>query len=322
LPTGYDPALYNLTADHRNLPAELGGGKGLFISGTNHSDDLWMFWKKKLTGLLPNTEYQVVLDVEMASSVPPGQVGIGGSPGEGVYVKAGASRSEPVAVVDSQGWWRMNIDKGNQSTSGADASVLGHISKTGNGTNGYQYIYRNNRNTKQSVTTSADGSLWIFFGTDSGFEGTTSLYYTHASAVLTPKAKPSLTWSTPAAIPYGTALGASQLNATANVAGNFTYTPPAGAILLAGNHTLNVIFTPADSGNYTTANASVQLQVNGMPPVATPLLGISPAPAPSSGNAPEKTKKAKGSKKPSASPFQSLAGKSAKKSSAKKSKKK
>ena len=50
LPAGYDPALYNLVAEHRNLPAELGSGKGLFISGANRSDDLWMFWKKKTHG--------------------------------------------------------------------------------------------------------------------------------------------------------------------------------------------------------------------------------------------------------------------------------
>jgi peptidyl-prolyl cis-trans isomerase A (cyclophilin A) len=327
LPASYDPAIYTLVADHRNLPAELGGGNGLFISGANRSADLWMFWKKKITGLEPNTEYQLVLDLEMASNVAAGMTGVGGAPGESVYVKAGASTAEPVAAVDSQGWWRMNVDKGNQSTGGADASVLGNISKTGNAPNEYEYIYRNNRSTKLSVTTSADGSLWIFFGTDSGFEGETSLYYTHASAVLMPKAKPSVTWSTPSVIGYGTALGASQLNATANVAGNFTYTPAAGTILWAGNHTLNVVFTPADSGNYTTAHASVQIQVNGLLPVATPLPVISPAPAPSGGIAPKKAKKGKGAKKSSASKSASAKSKSAsggssKKSSAKKPKKK
>ena len=103
LPEGYDPALYNLVADHRNLPAELGGGKGLFISGANRSADLWMFWKKKITGLQPNTEYQVVLDLEIASNVAVGMTGVGGAPGESVYVKAGASQAEPLVAPDSEG---------------------------------------------------------------------------------------------------------------------------------------------------------------------------------------------------------------------------
>jgi peptidyl-prolyl cis-trans isomerase A (cyclophilin A) len=47
LPADFDPELYQLVADHRALPAELGSGKGLFLSGANRSDDLWMFWKKK-----------------------------------------------------------------------------------------------------------------------------------------------------------------------------------------------------------------------------------------------------------------------------------
>jgi cyclophilin family peptidyl-prolyl cis-trans isomerase len=192
LPASYDPALYNLVADHRNLPAELGGGEGLFISGVNRSDDLWMFWKKKLTGLQPNTEYQVVLDIEMASNVAPGLLGVGGAPGEDVYVKAGASQAEPLVAPDSLGWRRLTVDKGNQSTSGSAAAVLGNIAKENDDSDQYAILHRNNRSVQQSATTSADGSLWIFFGTDSGFESTTALYYTHAAAVLMPKAKPSL----------------------------------------------------------------------------------------------------------------------------------
>jgi peptidyl-prolyl cis-trans isomerase A (cyclophilin A) len=322
LPASYDPALYNLVADHRNLPAELGGGKGLFISGANRSDDLWMFWKKKLTGLQPNTEYQVVLDVEMASNVVAGMIGVGGAPGESVYVKAGVSQAEPLVAEDAQGQLHLTVDKGNQSTSGSAAAVLGNVAKENDDSEQYALVHRNNRSVQQSATTSADGSLWIFFGTDSGFEGATSLYYTHAAAVLMPKAKPSLTWSTPAAIAYGTALGASQLNATATVAGNFTYTPSAGAVLPVGNHTLNVVFTPTDTGNYTTASANVTLKVNDAPAVSAPPPSVG-APPPSGGTSqPERTKKGKSSKKSSVSKSKSTTGSPAKKSGAKKVKKK
>jgi len=40
------------------------------------------------------------------------------------------------------------------------------------------------------------------------------------------KGTPNITWSNPAPITYGTALGPTQLNATASVPGSFTYTPP------------------------------------------------------------------------------------------------
>ena len=71
----------------------------------------------------------------------------------------------------------------------------------------------------------------------------------------------TITWAPPASIAQGSPLTASQLNASASVAGTFTYMPAAGTILHAGTNTLSVTFTPADSNNYTTATASVQILV-------------------------------------------------------------
>src|SRR5262249_718114 len=67
---------------------------------------------------------------------------------------------------------------------------------------------------------------------------------------------------TPADIVYPAALGAAQLNASANVAGTFVYTPAAGTTPAAANgQTLAVTFTPADTTTYTTVTASVLLNV-------------------------------------------------------------
>ena len=75
------------------------------------------------------------------------------------------------------------------------------------------------------------------------------------------KATPTITWSTPADITYGTALSATQLNATANVPGTFVYSPAAGTVLTPGAaQTLSVTFTPTDAANYTTATTTVDDQ--------------------------------------------------------------
>jgi probable HAF family extracellular repeat protein len=69
-------------------------------------------------------------------------------------------------------------------------------------------------------------------------------------------ATPVVSWNTPAAISYGTLLGAAQLNATANVPGTFVYSPAAGTMLSAGsNQILSVAFTPTDA-NYTAVPAT------------------------------------------------------------------
>jgi hypothetical protein len=82
-----------------------------------------------------------------------------------------------------------------------------------------------------------------------------------------------LSWTAPAAITYGTALSATQLDATASVAGGFSYSPSLGAVLSAGSHTLSVTFTPTDATDYTAAAASVTLAVN----QATPRIAWAPA---------------------------------------------
>ncbi|HKF47519.1 MAG TPA: FG-GAP-like repeat-containing protein [Terracidiphilus sp.] len=96
--------------------------------------------------------------------------------------------------------------------------------------------------------------------------------YTTATASVTlvvNPATPAITWPTPAAITYGTALSATQLDATASVPGTFTYTPPAGTVLNAGQQTLSVTFTPADTASYASATATVTLVVNQATPTIT-----------------------------------------------------
>ena len=67
----------------------------------------------------------------------------------------------------------------------------------------------------------------------------------------------TITWATPSAIPYGTALSSTQLNATSTLVGAFVYSPAAGTMLGIGSHTLSVTFTPTDTTDYNTGTASV-----------------------------------------------------------------
>jgi hypothetical protein len=97
------------------------------------------------------------------------------------------------------------------------------------------------------------------------FTPTDSTDYTSASATVmlfVNQATPSINWAIPAAVPYGTPLSATQLNASSTVAGTFTYSPAAGTTLTAGSHLLTVNFSPIDATDYVTATASVHLNVN------------------------------------------------------------
>jgi len=169
--------LYELEFSHSTLPSPLSSNEGaLRQSGNNHSDDLFMFVKKKLTGLKPNTNYKIDIEIEIATNVASGLSGVGGSPGEGVYIKAGASSNEPMKVLDnSDNHYRMNIDKGNQANGGANMKLIGDFA---NGTDLNVYKLKNLKTTNPvSVMSNSNGEVWIIAGTDSGFEATTTIYY-------------------------------------------------------------------------------------------------------------------------------------------------
>ena len=100
--------------------------------------------------------------------------------------------------------------------------------------------------------------------------------YTIATAAVqltVNRVTPTVTWATPAAIPYGTLLSATQLDATASEPGSFFYSPGMGALLGGGLQTLSAIFNPSDAVDYTTATGSVQLTVDQAAGIISPARG-------------------------------------------------
>ena len=181
LPADSDPAFYELDSGWSELPSGL-EGNAIYLSGHNHSDDLFMFLKVQVDGLKPNTSYQVFFSIDLASNTPQGLMGIGGSPGESVYVKAGAVDYEPEVIEESDGWLRMNIDKGNQASEGEHMINLGTLANPNidlDAFTGEEYALMtlDSQDRVFSVTADDDGVVWVIAGTDSGFEGPTKVYY-------------------------------------------------------------------------------------------------------------------------------------------------
>ena len=175
-----NPDFYELEFEHSTLPSPLDQNSGAIKqSGNNHSDDLFMFVKKKISGLTPNQNYRIKYTIEFASNVPDGSLGVGGSPGEAVTIKAGASKIEPEKVLQNDNYYRMNIDIGNQSNAGSDMIVLGDFS---NDTQQAKYRLKNLSQAPYfEIQANANGEFWLIVGTDSGFESTTTIYYNKIS---------------------------------------------------------------------------------------------------------------------------------------------
>jgi len=150
LPAERDQETYELDFRRELLPVPLSDFAGLRLTGHNRSDDLAMLVTVPLRGLLPATVYRVELEADLASNMPYGCASIGGSPGDSVYVKLGASGQEPVADVD---WELKTVTTEGQSL---------------------------------LVSSGADGALWIFAGTDSAFEGLTQYYIVSLTVRIEP----------------------------------------------------------------------------------------------------------------------------------------
>ena len=193
LPVDYEEDMYELKFGHYPRPSEVGEGKALMLSGINRSDDLFMFVKKGLTaadGIEHNTTYEIRFTVEFASDAPAGAVGVGGPPGEAVWVKVGVAPFEPVPVdKDAMGvpYIVPNVDKGWQNEDGEHALRVGDVSKEVCGDfDVYELKTLDNSDNPLTITSDDEGNLWIFVGTDSGFEGKTTLYYTSIQVNLVP----------------------------------------------------------------------------------------------------------------------------------------
>jgi hypothetical protein len=181
-----DSALFEFKLAQAKLPAPLDTTKkGFRVESHNRSDDLFMFLKTKLANLQPNTRYDLIYSVDLASMYGDSLAGIGGSPAQSVFLKAGATGTEPVKVKQGD-QYTLSADKGNQSTGGKDAVLLGNVSIGNTGQMKYKSINHTNAAQPLTAKTNDKGELWLFVGTDSGFEGFTTLYYQRVRVQLVP----------------------------------------------------------------------------------------------------------------------------------------
>ena len=185
----YSPATAptDVIAEVRALPTPF-TGTGYFQSGTNRSDDLLLYIKTPIAGLVPGVTYAVSAKLEFLTDVPSGCVGVGGSPGESVWLVLAASTAEPQTVM-SGGDVRLNIDRGNQSKGGTNGVVLGTMANTVPDCGARRWESKTlNTPVPSPLAAKADekGALWVLIGFDSGFEALSRLYYQRLTVNLQP----------------------------------------------------------------------------------------------------------------------------------------
>jgi hypothetical protein len=167
---------YELAFNTTHLPQPLDTTvPALMITGNNHSDDLISMIFRKFDGLKANTTYSVTFNIELASNAPSNSFGAGGAPD--IALGAGGLPYAPASTTDEEGLYRPNFISALQSReSNETLKMLGTIG-VGEDVFEFTLINRDNEGNPVQVTTNEKGEMWLLIGTDSGYEGITTLYY-------------------------------------------------------------------------------------------------------------------------------------------------
>jgi hypothetical protein len=81
----------------------------------------------------------------------------------------------------------MNIDKGNQASEGEDMINIGDMANpniSAEDAGAHERMEQTSGGREFLVTADENGVAWFIVGTDSGFEGLTTLYYDKVTVVL------------------------------------------------------------------------------------------------------------------------------------------
>jgi hypothetical protein len=169
---------------------------------------------------------------------------------------------QPVPRVDSPGEVQFTVtnDTSNSQTVTLydNGTAEDYDSLTAYQTLG-SYNYMEVSSNPPATWTIGVGGQQIALNNAAGYEVDATSNGPAIRAVIT---SPVITWADPSAIVFGAPLSATQLDATGNVPGTFSYSPPLGAVLQAGNdQTLSVNFTPTDTTDYSSATDTVYIDV-------------------------------------------------------------
>jgi hypothetical protein len=201
-----DEDLYDLEVEHTTLPDPLDDEGALMVKAANPNDNLILFISKEVTGLEPNTRYDVNFSIEFASVVEidttgfvvDDTTGIGADTtgfvsdtvnvGTDIYanndtviIKAGAVPAEPVLELDNTNYFQFaGIDLGEVGEDGSDLIVLGSVS--GDTTDGLTLQTVSNE-SPISVSTNGDGELWLIVASES-FGSSTVIYYNNITVQI------------------------------------------------------------------------------------------------------------------------------------------
>ncbi len=185
---------WELTAAPLTEVADASGNTiaGYLLHSYNRSDDTGMLLNKPIKGLAANASYVADVVLSIATNVNNQCFGIGGAP-HSVAVKTALSLEKPAQMlIEGDDHYRINLDIGNNFSEGNQGLVLGDIGEESlldcnPDSNVYAIKPFNTVDLERQLNIETDerGIAYFSIMTDSGFEGPTTILFTHAAISFT-----------------------------------------------------------------------------------------------------------------------------------------
>ncbi len=263
--SNYGPTTIDLAAPGQNIETTWSDGSYGTFSGTSAATAFVTGTVALVEGLHPGWSADQVVHQVMATVTP--DTALSGQIVTGGIVNAAAAVGSVVPAIPTINWTNpADIAFGTSlSTTQLDATATAFGAPIAG-----QFTYSPSLGTV--LNAGANQTLTVFF-----VPSDTTDYAPASASVLinVQKATPLLSWSNPADIVYGTALGSVQLDATATYGGNpvpglFTYTPVLGTVLHAGpGQVLSASFAPTDTQDFNPATVTALINVQKATPTIT-----------------------------------------------------
>jgi len=175
-----EEASFTFSFGHDTLPEPPGAGQGaLKLSGYSANSDMFMYIKKRVSGLQPNTVYYATFSIQFASDIPGSDNNPVVAEKDGVYISAGVATVEPVKKVEENGNYGLNIGKSNLNQNGENMVVMGTIL---NETEQSLYALKTHSNENPlHFISDENGEAWIIIAVDSGIEAAITIYFNEIS---------------------------------------------------------------------------------------------------------------------------------------------
>ncbi len=145
-----------------------------------------------MSDLKPNSQFTVEFNVNILTFMSEECIGIGGSPGKDVVVKASLLAQEPLKYVDNSGIfpiYRVDIDESLYG--GDDVNYLGHIGLPVPCDDIFLHqdpVWEIKHLTNEDDSlfySNASGDAWVYVSVDSGVGGSQKVFITDIAVQLT-----------------------------------------------------------------------------------------------------------------------------------------